>query len=135
PASNSNSSMDIDANTIDFAGSVSVTGVDSLPTSDPTNFPASLRALTGSFLLAPGYTVSFGGGFGTVNGSIVGSKISYAGNADGTVKGSVINMKDSAVSIAGTSDIIIESQGTSNYPAGVFFRSHYAPLPHTYPEV
>ena len=53
----------------------------------------------------------------------------------GTVKGSVINLRDSALTMAGTSDIIIESQGTSNHPAGVFFGSHYSPLPVTYQEI
>jgi len=39
------------------------------------------------------------------------------------------------MNVRGTSTIVIESQGTNNYPAGVFFGSHYAPLPHTYAEV
>ena len=42
---------------------------------------------------------------------------------------------DTSLTLAGTSDIIIESQGTSNHPAGVFFGSHYAPLPFTAAEV
>jgi hypothetical protein len=37
--------------------------------------------------------------------------------------------------MSGTSDIIIESQGTSNHPAGVFFGSRFSPLPFTYAEI
>jgi hypothetical protein len=62
------------------------------------------------------------------------SQVTFAGTAGGTITGSVINLQDSAVNIGGTSDIIIQSVGTSNYPAGVFFGSHYSPLPQTYAE-
>ena len=83
----------------------------------------------------PGFTSIFGGNFNTINGSIIASKMSYSGTAGGIVKGSVINLRDSALSMGGTADIIVESQGTSNYPAGVLFGSHYSPLPFTYQEV
>ena len=51
------------------------------------------------------------------------------------IKGSVINLRDSALVMSGTSDIVIESQGTGNHPAGVYFGSHYSPLPYTYEEL
>ena len=57
------------------------------------------------------------------------------GPAGGTIKGSVINLRDSALVMSGTGDIIIESQGTGNHPAGVYFGSHYSPLPYTYQEL
>jgi hypothetical protein len=76
----------------------------------------------------------FGGNFNTINGTIIASRMEFSGTAGGTIKGSVINLRDTAVTLAGTSDIIIESQGTANHPAGVFFGSRYEPLPFTYQE-
>jgi hypothetical protein len=47
----------------------------------------------------------------------------------------VINIDDTTLSLAGSSEIIIASTGTTNYPSGVFFGSHFAVLPDTYKEV
>ena len=52
-----------------------------------------------------------------------------------TVNGSVIGLADNPLTLAGNSDIIINSTGTSQYPAGVFFGSQYVPLSDTYKEV
>jgi len=129
-----NANYSLSANTIEFAGGVTYQGMDKLPTNDPTNFPAAMRSLTGSMLLAPGFAVSFKGNFGAIGGSMLASQVNFSGTAGGTVTGSVINLRDSAMDLSGTSDIIIQSVGTSNYPAGVFFGSHYSPLPQTYAE-
>ena len=131
--SSNNSDLNPSSNTIDFNGGVTFTGVETLPAN--STFPEGLRALTGSMLLAPGFGVGFGGNFNSVNGSIIASSLDFHGTAGGTVRGSVINLNDTALSLSGTSDIIIESRGTTNYPAGVYFGSHYAPLPDTYTEV
>lgn len=120
-------------NTIKFAGNVTATPLSSLPAT--ADFPESLRSLSGAMLLAPGFTATFRGNFGSVSGSIIASKLEFSGTAGGTVKGSVINLQDTALTLAGTSDIVIESQGTTDYPDGVFFGSNYAPLPDTYLEV
>jgi hypothetical protein len=125
-----NPSGTLASNIIDFQGTVSATGVQTLPESY-----GDLRKLTGSFLLAPNFKVSFGGDFGTVNGSIIAGQVSMTGNAGGTIMGSVINLNDVPMTASGSSEIIIASTGTNDYPAGVFFSSHYAPLPDTYAEV
>jgi len=117
-------------NTLDFAGNVSATGVETLPSTY-----GALRSLTGSFLLAPNYAVSFTGDFGTVNGSIIASKIDFTGNSGGIVKGSIINLNNVPMTVNGSADITIASTGTTNYPSGVFFGSNYVPLPDTYDEV
>ncbi|HWE92868.1 MAG TPA: pilus assembly PilX N-terminal domain-containing protein [Tepidisphaeraceae bacterium] len=119
-------------NSISFSGNVSATSISTLPTA---SFSAGERGLTGAFLLAPNFNVSFTGNFGTIGGSIVVSQLSLSGNAGGTVQGTVINLADTSMSLAGNSDIIIASTGTSNYPTGVTFGSKYAPLPGTYEEV
>ena len=122
-------------NTLYFGGNVTALPMSSLPTS--ANFPAGEKALTGAFLLAPTFGVTFTGNFGTIGGSIIASQFAYSGNAGGTVQGSVINLNDNAspMTMAGNSDIIIASTGTSNYPAGVSFGNKFAPLPGTYEEV
>lgn len=121
----------VTSNVIDFSGNTaSIAGVSTLDSSF-----GGLRNLTGSFILAPGFHVKFGGSFGSINGSIVSSKLTMSGNAGGTVNGTVINLHDNPVSLNGSSEIIIASTGTSNYPSGVHFGSHYVPLADTYEEV
>jgi hypothetical protein len=132
---NSNATLDPTANTLSFGGTVNYQGVDKLPTNDPTNFPDTLRSLTGSMLLAPGFGVTFKGNFGAVGASLVAGQFTFNGTSGGTITGSVINMTDKPLSLSGTSDIVIQSAGTANYPAGVFFGDHFAPLPKTYAEV
>lgn len=128
-----NENLDHTQNLIDFGGNVSASPLSSLPAT--ADFPQSLRELSGAMLLAPGFSTQFRGNFGTVSGSIIASQISFSGTAGGTIRGSVINLKDTALSLSGTTDIIIESQGTTDYPDGVFFGSNYAPLSDTYLEV
>jgi hypothetical protein len=120
----------LSTNQINFTGSVAAQGVQTLPATY-----GNLRQLTGAFLLAPNFAVSFSGDFGTVSGSIVADKVTMGGNAHGTISGSVINNADNPMVVNGSSDIIIASTGTTNYPAGVFFSSRYVPLADTYEEI
>lgn len=128
-----NATTDLTKNVVNFTGGSTFQAVETLPAT--SDFPASLRQLTGSALLIPGFKATFGGNFNTIGGSIIASQMSFTGTAGGVVKGSVINLRDSALEMSGTADIVIESQGTGNYPAGVRFGSHYAPLPFTYEEL
>ena len=121
-------------NVISFAGNVSATPLSQMSTSNPA-YSASLVALTGSFMLAPNFAVSFTGNFGTVGGSIAAGQISMTGNATGTIAGSVIGMQDVAMSLNGHASITISSSGTTNYPTGMSFGNDYTPLPGTYIEV
>ena len=65
---------------------------------------------------------------------LVSSQLDVSGSAGATVKGTVINLDDTGVNLTGTADIVIASTGTTNYPAGVVFGTHFAPLPDTYQE-
>ena len=128
-------------NQISFGGSVVATPLSSLPATNPAYDP-NLVKLTGSFLLAPNYALGFSGDFGTIGGSIVAGTVNMSGNATGTVQGSLIAMHDnsgsgssSSVYLSGSSDIIISSTGTSNYPTGMSFGNDFTPLPGTYAEV
>ncbi len=127
-----NTTFNATTNQINFGGSVRASGVQNLPN---TAAYANLRSLTGAFLLAPGYAISFKGDFGSVAGSIIASQISMTGNATGTVQGSVIGVDNQPLTLNGSADITIASTGTSNYPAGVSFGSYYTPLPDTYVEI
>ena len=53
----------------------------------------------------------------------------------GIVKGSIINLANLEMDVNGSSDIIIASTGTTNYPTGVSFGNYYTPLPGTYTEL
>ncbi|MDB5321823.1 MAG: hypothetical protein JWN40_3454 [Phycisphaerales bacterium] len=117
-------------NTMKFSGNITHQGVETL---DPAVF-GNLTKLTGSFLLAPSFAVTMTGNSNQVGGTIVTSKLDVSGSAGATVKGTVINLEDTGVNLTGTADIIIASTGTTNYPAGVVFGTHFAPLPDTYQE-
>lgn len=120
-------------NMISMSSNVKLYGVETLPAT--ADFPPALRALKGAAILAPKFYLHFNSNFGSVGGSIIGSQMEFDSNASGTIKGSVINMDDTAVNMNSNAVISIESQGTAEYPAGVFFGYHYAPLTDTYREV
>jgi Tfp pilus assembly protein PilX len=119
-------------NSITFNGNVTHKGVETLPN---TGAFTGLPKLTGSFLLAPTFTVSMQGNNNQVGGTIVTGKLDISGNAGATINGTVINLEDSAVGLTGTADITISSTGTTNYPTGVVFGNHFAPLADTYQEL
>jgi hypothetical protein len=127
-----NPTGDPTTNTIKFSGNVTHQGVETLPDAAPF---AGLPKLTGSFLLAPTFGVTMTGNSNQVGGTIVTSSLDISGTAGANVKGTVINLSDTSVNLTGTSDIVVSSTGTTNYPAGVTFGTHFAPLPDTYQEL
>jgi hypothetical protein len=120
-------------NVIEFSGNGGTkTGVEALPLQPQFD---GLRKLTGSFILAPGFDVKLTGNFGSVNGSVVGDKITVDGSASLTVKGTLINVEPNLLLVKGNGNVVIASTGTTNYPSGLRFGSHYFPVPGTYREV
>jgi cytoskeletal protein CcmA (bactofilin family) len=106
-----------ETNKLSFTGSVNS---QTLPTDAKFD---TLRQETGTFLLAPGFALSFGGSFGTLNGAIAGNGIQFSGNAGGTVKGSVINYSGGTLTkpymtVEGSSDIVFNRSGITKIPAG-----------------
>lgn len=122
--------LDLTKNQLNFTGDVTASGVETLPSTY-----GGLRQLTGAFILANNFSTSFSGNFGTVSGHVIASKIKFWGNAGGIIKGSVINLADVQMDVGGTSQVVIASTGTSNYPTGVTFGIKFAPLPDTYVEL
>jgi len=102
-------------NRIDFLGTVDSYPVTELP--DEEQF-AGVKSETGAFLVAPGFHLSFGGNFNTLNGAIAGNGIDLFGNAGGTINGSVINYSDEDMAFSGNSDLYFNRSGLVEVPAG-----------------
>jgi hypothetical protein len=103
------------ANQIKFTGNVRSLSVENLP---PGAAYDGLRDLTGSFLLAPGFSTQFSGNFGTINGCMVASEFKFDGNAGGTVVGGIANLRDSIVQVTGEACLAVDRRGLDE-PAGV----------------
>jgi len=119
-------------NTLNFSGSGNTTaGLDSLP--DLPQFPPELRAMGGSFLIAPGYDVKFTGNFNAIAGNIVGDRINIQGSSDLAITGSVVALKNTLT--MGTNGILSFKQGNSLLHTGLRFSDRYVPNPASYDEV
>ena len=106
---------DSGTNLIEFRGDVSSLSVSELP--DEPQF-ADLRDETGTFAMAPGFHLSFGGSFDTINGAIAGNGIEFFGNAGGIIQGSIINYADEEMTLSGNSDLFFNRSGLTEVPAG-----------------
>lgn len=117
--------------TIDFQGNVSSTSVAALPVEQYGN----LTTETGTFLMAPGFAVSMGGSFDTLNGCIAASGVTFYGNAGGIIGGSVINYSPTPMTLSGNSDLYFNRSGITDIPAGFMPEvvMHY--LPESYSEM
>jgi len=106
---------DSGTNQIKFLGTVDSYPVTDLP--DEAQF-AEIKDETGTFLMAPGFHLSFGGNFSTLNGAIAGNGIEFSGNAGGTIEGTVINYSDEPMTLSGNSDLYFDRSDTDKVPAG-----------------
>src|SRR5688572_7816487 len=130
--SQNNPTGDITTNSIYFGGNVLHQGVEKLPETF-----GDLRKLTGSFVLAPNFTITMRGNSNSAGGTMVTGALDISGAAGANIKGNVINMQDkgSSVKLNGNAEIVITAAGTGDYPAGVYFGTHYVPLPDSYKEI
>ncbi len=104
---------DSGTNKIDFQGTVN-----SSPLSDlPAEF-GELKNETGTFLMAPGFSVSFGGNFHTLSGAIAANGIEFYGNAGGTIEGSIVNYSDVQMDFSGNNDLFFNRSPDTEVPAG-----------------
>ena len=119
-------------NRIDFQGTVDSYPVTDLP--DTADFH-DLRNETGTFLMSPGFAVSFGGDFETLNGAIAANGVDFYGNAGGVINGSVVNYSDAPMTFSGNSDLVFNRTGITEVPAGFGpeIIMHY--IPQSYEEV
>jgi len=112
---NGSQSDDSGTSQLIFNGNVSSYPVTELP--QETQF-AGLQSKTGTFIMAPGFAVAFGGNFSTLNGVIAANGVSFSGNAGGTVRGSVINYANNQMCLSGNSDLCFNRSGLDQVPAG-----------------
>ena len=103
------------ANQIIFLGNVGSAPVTDLPETEQFD---GLRDETGTFLMAPGFSASFGGSFETLNGAIAANGINFFGNAGGTINGSILNYSDTPMTLSGNSDLFFNRSGDTEVPAG-----------------
>ena len=119
-----------DENQILFVGNVASHSVSELG----AGF-GDIRQETGTFLLAPGFSVSFGGSFETINGVIAASAVEFFGNAGGTINGSVINYGQSPMSLTGSVNLAIDRSGGQEVPAGFESEIVLSFLPSSYTQI
>ena len=124
--------LDLADNQIRFTGNTATLGTGSLPEGAPQF--SGLQDLDGSFILAPGYNVEFTGSFSTLNGSVAASKLTFGGDASGTVKGSILNYHDTQVEISGNSHLLIDHSDLDQSPAGMVFPRRLVYVAGTYSE-
>ncbi len=111
--------------------------MESLPVSE---LPAEaqfegLHDQTGTFIMAPGFQVSFTGSFTSLSGAIAGNGIEFSGNAGGTINGSIINYSNEGVTLTGDSDLQFNRSGLTEVPAGFVAEIvlHYDPTSYSEP--
>ena len=83
----------------------------------PESF-GDLRNETGTFIMAPGFDVSMGGSFDTLNGCIASNGVEFFGNAGGIIGGSVLNYSDEPMILSGNSDLYFNRTGDTGVPDG-----------------
>ena len=106
---------DSGTNQLNFLGNVESLPISELPAEAQFE---GLHDQTGTFIMAPGFHVSFGGTFASLSGAIAGNGIEFSGNAGGTINGSIINYSSEEVTLTGNSDLQFNRSGLTAVPAG-----------------
>lgn len=112
---NGSQTDDSGTNQLIFRGNVSSQSVAALP--QEPQF-AGLQSKTGTFIIAPGFSASFGGSFSTLNGAIAANGVTFFGNAGGIIRGSVLNYADRQMALTGNSDLLFNRSGLDEVPVG-----------------
>ena len=73
---------------------------------------------TGTFILAPGFSLDFSGQANTMNGAIAGSGISFSGQAGGMINGSIINYSSDVMTLTGQTTLTFNRSGRNSNPSG-----------------
>ncbi|MHC4705088.1 MAG: hypothetical protein ACYTFQ_31445, partial [Planctomycetota bacterium] len=94
-----------------------------------------LRQETGTFLLAPGFSTSFGGSFESLSGVIAANAVEFFGNASGDISGSVINYGQPPMSVSGSAGLVIDRFGGQEIPAGFEYVIVLGYLPASYTQI
>ncbi|MBL7132994.1 MAG: hypothetical protein ISS78_02745, partial [Phycisphaerae bacterium] len=100
---------------LSFSAQVEAYGVETLP--DIPEFD-QVRQETGTFILAPGFAVTFSGQFSAISGTIAADQLTFTGQAEGIVKGAVIGLGDYPTSLDGIVEIRVDRLNAYPDPAG-----------------
>ncbi|MHC4617481.1 MAG: hypothetical protein ACYTEQ_06980 [Planctomycetota bacterium] len=113
---NGDPAVDSPLNQIVFGGTVQSLPVTALPYESQFD---GLHDETSTFILAPGFGLSFFGNFGTLGGCIAGNGITFTGDAGGTIEGTVINYSDQIpMELSGNNNLSFNRSGATEIPAG-----------------
>jgi len=123
---------DSGANQLIFRGHVAGLSVALLPQEPQFS---GLQSQTGTFIIAPGFSVSFGGTFDAIGGAIAANGIEFFGNAGGMIQGSVINYANKETKVWGNSSLMFNRSGLTEVPAGFVPEIILRYEPSTYSEV
>lgn len=102
------------ANSLTFAGQVVANDVSTL---EGEEF-AGIKEETGTFVMAPGFSLDFSGQALSMSGVIAGSGISFSGQAGGTVNGSIINYSQTPMTLSGQTELMFNRSGPGSDPSG-----------------
>ena len=97
-----------------FAGQVQSHDVSTLTGSQ---FDA-IKKETGTFIVAPGFTLEFAGQSLYMNGAIAANGVKLTGQATGTIAGSLINYSKNPMTMSGKSTLWFNRSGRDKVPAG-----------------
>jgi hypothetical protein len=103
------------ANSLQFTGNVTGHPITQLPQQPQFE---GLHGKTGTFIMAPGFHVGFGGSFTTLSGAIAANGIELWGNAGGTINGSIVNYSDAQMTLQGNTDLYFNRSGLEEVPTG-----------------
>ena len=109
------SDQPIESCQLHFSGQVEAYGVESLP--DTPEF-AEVRQQTGTFVLAPGFGVTFSGQASAINGTIAADQLTFTGQSEGIVNGAVIGLADYPTLLGGNVEIQVDRLNAYPDPAG-----------------
>ena len=79
---------------------------------------AEIRRMSGSSILAPGFSVHMTGNFGTIAGWIAAEEFKFTGNVNGTIKGGIISYGDAELRTTGNVNLIFDRDEGSQKPSG-----------------
>ena len=96
---------------------------------------AQLRDEKGTFMITPGFSVSFGGNFNTLNGTIAANGVEFFGNAGGIINGSIVNYSPVPMTLSGNSDLSFNRSGITQSPAGFTPELRLEYDPNSYSEI
>ncbi len=115
-----------------FAGQVEAFSVETLPETPEFD---QVRQQTGTFVVAPGFDVTFSGQFSAINGTIAADKLTFTGQSEGIVKGAVIGLGSYGVALDGSVEIQVDRLGTGPSPSGFVKTLALEPDPASYTEL